>query len=719
MIKKITWKTRIIFTAGLIAWSLFVTGQSMELMIKQADGFFKSKQYFRAAPLFAQISARYPQDNLILLKRAITEYETNNLDSATHIVNRLIGTSRPETQYSFFLAGKLAQAKNDFSKAASYFKQYLNLVEAGSPAHTMTVAEIKRCGNAISLFSDTGGVLIEAAGSEVNTSWNEIIPIPSINLDSRFYFSSDREAAGLFGNYDADFESAYDMYASNLYNGEWSDIAALNSNLNTKNHEILADFSENGRIVYFKRGVSQDQLKFYADTFKADQVEQPLSEPIDIPFLIPGDEIFFFTDSFVIIASNRPGGLGGYDLYYTKRMGGIWKPSVNLGFNINTQFDEVSPSLAADGRTLFFSSNNLNSIGGFDIFSAHYDDHSQAWSHPVNFGMPVNSGNDDRYFRLSKNKLGGLFASNRKIGAGGYDIYFAYFKQSPAPQAERSRPEFFADVPEYKASTLQPASGTKNSVVENLEVVRVPVLFYINDDQLKLPSMLKKMDEVVTILKKFPNHNVIIETFTDRSARTISMDVLFSIKRAESIKEYFMQQGIKPSRIQVKGYGSGLPVAREDVDGKPNPAAQSLNRRIEFSLYASEPFSDGSLRFEKDSVTVNGMMSANERAGFIAGETGLNYKIMLLSSTNAANFDVEQQGQAFIEKNNNTGKYELMTGVYPTFILASEARKSWIAAGYEDALVIPYHSNQRIPFNLLTRWSEKYPDLTQFIYRSE
>jgi len=112
-------------------------------------------------------------------------------------------------------------------------------------------------------------------------------------------------------------------------------------------------------------------------------------------------------------------------------------------------------------------------------------------------------------------------------------------------------------------------------------------------------------------------------------------------------------------------------------------------------------------------------MSVGDRAGFISEEAELNYKIMLLSSTNAANFEVDQLMQTFIEKNNNTGKYELMTGVYPNFVLANAARKSWITAGYEDALIIPYYSNQRIPQAMMSRWSEKYPDLLQFIYRSE
>lgn len=695
-------------------------GQSVEYIRLQAEGLYQSKQYMRAVPVFRQLQALAPQDYGVMIKRAVCEYEANNLDTAFVLAVSMIPVQKPETQYAGFLAGKIAQSRGDFANAAVYFKQYLGQAVPGTKLYQAAIAEIKRCGSALYMVTDFQASLVEPAGEEVNTIWNEVSPVPSVNVDSRIYFSSNREPAGFPLNYSADYESQFDMYSSSLNNGEWSEITALNPVLNTRSHELLSGFNENGRIVYFRRGEKLARLNFLADTLKGEGMS-PATTAIDFPDLGAEDELYYFTDSILILSSNRPGGLGGFDLYYSLRSASRWSSPVNLGIRINTPFDEVSPSLAEDGRTLFFSSNNLQSMGGFDVFTAHFDDNTETWSEPVNLGMPLNSGDDDRYFRMVKNKLGAVFASNRKSGTGGYDIYFAYFRQSPAPQGERSRPLFFAEVPAFKATQQHMASNRDSSVTIDGQKthIKVPVIYYLNDDQLKLPAIQKKMDEVVQLLKQNPSIQLIVEVFSDRSAATISDDLMYSVLRGETVRDYLVQAGVRPSRIAVKGYGQFFPVANETIDGKPNPAGKSLNRRIEFTLYNPVPAEAGNLLTDKDLALVDARMEAVERSRFLEQEKSLNYKIMLLSSGNAANFKTDDLEQVFIDKNNLTGKYELMSGVFTTFALANQARKNWIASGYEDALVVPYYSNQRIPPQLLNKWSEKFSDLTQFIYRGE
>lgn len=704
---------------GLVLLAIESRTQSMEYIRLQAEGLIQSKQYMRAVPVFRQLQALAPQDYGVMLNRAVCEYEANNLDTAFVLALNLIPLQKPETSFAGYLAGKIAQSRGDFANAVVYFKQFLGQAVPGSKLYQATIAEIKRCGSALYMQTDFQASLVEPAGEEVNTIWNEVNPVPSVNVDSRIYFSSNREPAGFPLNYSADYESQYDMYSSSLNNGEWSDITALNPVLNTRGHELLSGFNENGRIVFFRRGEKLARMNFLVDTLKGEGLP-PATTAIDVPDLGAEDELFYFTDSVLILSSNRPGGLGGFDLYYSIRSGSRWSSPVNLGIRINTPFDEVSPSLADDGRTLFFSSNNLKSMGGFDVFTAHFDDNTETWSEPVNLGMPLNSGDDDRYFRMLKNKLGAVFASNRKSGTGGFDIYFAYFRQSPAPQGERSRPLFFADVPAFKAAQLLARNrdaGINGEGQKNL--IKVPVIYYLNDEQLKLPAIQKKMDEVVQLLKQNPTAQLIVEVFSDRSAATVSDDLMYSVLRGETVRDYLVQAGVRPSRIAVKGYGPFFPVAKEEMDGNPNPSGKSLNRRIEFTLYHPDPADAGTLFMEKDLVMVDARMQADERSRFLEQEKSLNYKIMLFSSGNAANFKTDTLGQVFIDKNNLTGKYELMSGVFTTFALANQARKKWMASGYEDALVVPYHSNQRIPPQLLNKWSEKFSDLTQFIYRGE
>ncbi|MEM9887898.1 MAG: carboxypeptidase regulatory-like domain-containing protein [Bacteroidota bacterium] len=118
-------------------------------------------------------------------------------------------------------------------------------------------------------------------------------------------------------------------------------------------------------------------------------------------------------------ASDRPGGLGGFDIYVSYRTGGSWSTPENLGPNINTAGDEITPYF--DGRTLYFSSNWHNGYGGYDIFRS--EGNNQQWGLARNMGMGINSARDDYGFIFDGIRNEGYFASNREGSTGGEDIF--------------------------------------------------------------------------------------------------------------------------------------------------------------------------------------------------------------------------------------------------------------------------------------------------------
>jgi Tol biopolymer transport system component len=129
----------------------------------------------------------------------------------------------------------------------------------------------------------------------------------------------------------------------------------------------------------------------------------------------PDGKTLFFT-------SERPGGSGNSDIWMVKRLTKTtWDKPVNLGPEINSDFDEVGLFLAPDGKTLFFCSNGKGSMGGHDIFKTTLE--NGKWSKPVNLGYPINSDKSDGPFVISANAQTGYFASNRDGGLGESDIY--------------------------------------------------------------------------------------------------------------------------------------------------------------------------------------------------------------------------------------------------------------------------------------------------------
>lgn len=127
--------------------------------------------------------------------------------------------------------------------------------------------------------------------------------------------------------------------------------------------------------------------------------------------------------SFLIFASDMPGGYGGYDLYITKWEGNTWKEPVNLGSLINTKDDEIAPYLASelDGEWLYYSSNHGGGFGGYDIYKSQMVDNTFLMGELL--PPPINSKADDISFAFEPGMRGGFFTSNRSGGKGGFDAY--------------------------------------------------------------------------------------------------------------------------------------------------------------------------------------------------------------------------------------------------------------------------------------------------------
>ena len=131
----------------------------------------------------------------------------------------------------------------------------------------------------------------------------------------------------------------------------------------------------------------------------------------------------------VFFASNRPGGYGGFDLYFSDKRDGIWSPAINLGPEINTEGNEAFPFIHQDGQ-LFFASDGHGGLGGYDLFLM--DLSQRRWGELINLPAPVNSPADDVGITLSADARRAYLVSNRDGGMGDDDIYLLRLKNGLA-----------------------------------------------------------------------------------------------------------------------------------------------------------------------------------------------------------------------------------------------------------------------------------------------
>jgi len=197
-------------------------------------------------------------------------------------------------------------------------------------------------------------------------------------------------------------------------------------------HEGPVCFDRTAETVYFSRNAVIDGKEKIAKDkaqkmrlYSSEKVNGVWSEPVPLPFnanefddchpaiSIDGDKLFF--------ASNRPGSIGGMDIYVSYKVGQSWSEPVNLGPGVNTTGNDAFPFIHADNTLYFASDGQPDRKGGFDLY--YVIPEGSQWTKPVNMGDPFNTGGDDIGLIVDLNKINGYYSTNGSGGLGGDEIF--------------------------------------------------------------------------------------------------------------------------------------------------------------------------------------------------------------------------------------------------------------------------------------------------------
>ncbi len=378
-----------------------------------------------------------------------------------------------------------------------------------------------------------------------------------------------------------------------------------------------------------------------------------------------GDEILYFV-------SDRPDGKGGLDIWYSVYLAkkGEWREAKNCGNKINTAADEITPFYQMRDRTLYFSSNGWAGLGEQDVFRSTGE--LTKWTPAENVGYPINTGFDDIYFAADAATVNGFLVSNRQenknvstccddifsfkfvdaisvgvegtvmlipnatiekivkddmekvnerttsgdsvmFAVGSIVSLFLIDKNSEEPifiaaDTTDENGHYFFDVTARKDYMLQFESDKKlppeirfttkgifKSDTIHIDAIGIDYLskdifriknIYYDFDKSSLTLQSKKIlsRTVLYIMKEYPQIVVEIGSHTDSKGGE-NYNLKLSQKRAESVVNYLVQNGIDPNRLRAKGYGKMRPVApNENEDGTDNPEGRAKNRRTEFRI---------------------------------------------------------------------------------------------------------------------------------------
>jgi hypothetical protein len=265
-------------------------------------------------------------------------------------------------------------------------------------------------------------------GNAINTEYHEYVPLV-YGAEDEIFFTS-RRPGSTGGILDHRGEYFEDIYHSQSKYGFWQAPEQLGEQINTPTHDACVGISSDGQILFVFR-TSEDLVA--GDLYQSEKGEdgwsalQKLSSDINTEYIETSASISS-DDKILYFSSNRPGGFGGMDIYRVVKMpNGEWSKALNLGPTINSEYDEDSPFIHADNKTLYFISRGHESMGGYDIFKSSLKNDG-LWSEPENIGYPINTLADDMNFVMSSDKQTGYYSSAAKGGFGGQDLYRINFK---------------------------------------------------------------------------------------------------------------------------------------------------------------------------------------------------------------------------------------------------------------------------------------------------
>ena len=387
----------------------------------EAESFFLFEEYADAMPYYQSLNKQYPDNDNINYKIGVcylnNPYEKEQaitfLEKAVQNVslkykeNNFRETKAPLEAY--FYLGNAYRINNQIDRAIETYRSFHEQADPELYDLDLVDEQIKACQNAKDLETKPIDIEILNLGDRINTRFSDVHPVVSGDetkmvfiqkqpfYDAPFFsekvdgewsfprnlieeFGVDQDAYPVALSYTGDELLVYrsdnfigDLYTSRYVDGLWTPLVKLNANINTKYWESHGCFTTSGDTMYF--------------------------------------------------TSNRKDGFGGLDIYLSVRgEDGEWGLPVNLGPTINTKYNEETPFITDDSRTLYFSSYGHHNMGGYDVFYATRLEDGE-WSVPINAGYPINTTDDDVFFLPVQNGAYAYFPRFRDDTYGRTDIY--------------------------------------------------------------------------------------------------------------------------------------------------------------------------------------------------------------------------------------------------------------------------------------------------------
>ena len=631
--------------------------------LKDADEAYDRGEYFDAATIYRKLYNRYNRKEDAWLRGELA-FQLGMCHLKLNQGNRAAAAFQNAIRYEYEDSTtllRLAQAQQREGQYASAIKTYDAYLEM-FPDDWEALVGRRGCELAPQ-WKEEGSRYIVKQNKLLNSRRADFCPMYlDKNMEYIYFTSTNEKSTGELHSEITGTKKGDIYFTKKDEKGAWSRPEVVDGGLNTEHDEGAAAFSPDGSTMYLARAVRQN-WPTTVEIYTSSRSEAKWSAPQK--FEITADTLSNYSDPFVspdgnwlYFASDMPGGQGGTD---------IWRINLkdkhgtleNLGPQINTKGNERFPNVRTDSL-LYFSSDGHPGMGGLDLFVATLQPRQEGDKFSLdrwvveNMGVPMNSSADDFGLTFGTGESG-MFSSNRG-DARGYDHIFDFIKpdlqiwisgyvvdkdDEPVPNAVirivgddgsnqktaakpdgsfrfdlqrgvkytmmagaegyfNARQEFESDSTEEDAEynvDFILAAMFKAQIIENI--------FYDFDKAVLRDESKLALDSMVMLLKDHPNIVIEMASHTDRVG-SAKYNQGLSQRRAQSVVDYLIENGIPRERLKPAGYGKSRPktvtkrihsqypqfeegvtlteefiktLSKEDQE-----AADQINRRTEFQV---------------------------------------------------------------------------------------------------------------------------------------
>jgi outer membrane protein OmpA-like peptidoglycan-associated protein len=588
-------------------------------------------EYEQAINLFKQSIKKAPKFLNAYDALANTYQKNNQLINSKNTYLKLLSL-KSDHFFGLYELGNIYFDLGNIDSSEFYYRRFLRMNSSNDKYAQNAQLNLRNINFSRDAFKNPVNVNPVNMGSSINSKDQEYSP--AFAIDEKTIYITKR-----MGNL-SDNRPNEDLYFAELNDESWDKVKDIGPPINTIENEGAFSISSDGNYIFFtscSRNGGKGQCDIWLTSKKNNRWDEPknLQSPINTKYWESQPSISS-DGRMLYFSSDRPGGYGGTDIWVSEFSNSGWSAPKNLGPTVNTSKDEQFPFIHSDNRTLYFSSNGHPGLGKSDLYLTRKDVKLN-WEIPINMGFPINSRGQDWNLVVARDGKTAYFSSNQLKGFGGLDIYT--FQLPEKLQAEKvsylrgyvrdaiTKQPLSANVElspiNGEPTTLtyaKPGTGMflvplkinmkyaltidKDGYLFYTEFYNMPAIqrdqpieLFIDLEKIELGNSVvlkniffdtdksdikdeskQELEKLIDFLSKNNSIRIEISGHTD-NVGDFKHNMVLSENRAKSVCDFLTNNGIEKSRLTYKGFGDTQPIKQNNTDEN-----RAKNRRTEFKI---------------------------------------------------------------------------------------------------------------------------------------